>query len=378
VTASSILATVLRLLTLTLVVSSAVAAQTTPIRVDSDGVVHVPPIRVPLSSYLSREAKAAFVEDHFRLDSFETKVEGQDVATMQAAAIGYFQPTVRKTLVLYPMKTSRIMSSGVYVDVFEPRDGVLEKNRHRVLINLHGGGFTGVLGPREVLDSIPVSTMGSNALEAIGVAGRGKVRVVNVDYRLGPKDKFPSASEDVVAVYRDLLKTYKPSSIGIYGCSAGGLLTAEVMAWIDRNNLPRPGALGIFCASAGGGDSGDSDLLYVLSGMPDAPVHRTAPHPQVGNVPYFRDADMNDPLVFPVRSPSLLRRFPPTLVITGTRDDAMSSAIYTHSQLVKAGVESELHVWEGMGHAFFVFHPDLPESRDALDVIVKFFDRHLQ
>jgi monoterpene epsilon-lactone hydrolase len=44
--------------------------------------------------------------------------------------------------------------------------------------------------------------------------------------------------------------------------------------------------------------------------------------------------------------------------------------------LVKAGVDAELHVWEGLFHGFF-YNPDVPESRDCYDVIVKFFDRHL-
>ncbi len=54
----------------------------------------------------------------------------------------------------------------------------------------------------------------------------------------------------------------------------------------------------------------------------------------------------------------------------------MSSAVYTHSQLVKQGVDAELHVWEGMFHGFF-YNPDVPELREAYNVMVKFFDHHL-
>ena len=64
------------------------------------------------------------------------------------------------------------------------------------------------------------------------------------------------------------------------------------------------------------------------------------------------------------------------LFITGTRGFELSSALYTHEQLVKLGVETDLHVWEGLFHGFF-YNVDVPESRDALNVIVKFFDRHL-
>ena len=67
---------------------------------------------------------------------------------------------------------------------------------------------------------------------------------------------------------------------------------------------------------------------------------------------------------------------PPSLLITSTRDFLLSLVIYTHTQLMHAGVEAELHVWEGLGHAFF-FDPEIPESRQAYDAIVKFFDKHL-
>ena len=78
----------------------------------------------------------------------------------------------------------------------------------------------------------------------------------------------------------------------------------------------------------------------------------------------------------PVDSPEVLSKFPPTLIITGTRGFELSSALYTHEQLVKQGVEAELHVWEGLFHGFF-YNADVPESKDAFNVMIKFFDRHL-
>lgn len=72
----------------------------------------------------------------------------------------------------------------------------------------------------------------------------------------------------------------------------------------------------------------------------------------------------------------LLARFPPTLIITGTRAMDMSPAVYTNSQLLKAGVRSTLIVGEGMGHCH-IYQPLLPEARDAHQIIVNFFREHL-
>ncbi len=55
----------------------------------------------------------------------------------------------------------------------------------------------------------------------------------------------------------------------------------------------------------------------------------------------------------------------------------MSSAVNTHRELVKAGVDADLHVWDGLGHAFF-YDIDLPESREAFDVMAAFFRKHLK
>src|SRR3546814_8220851 len=62
--------------------------------------------------------------------------------------------------------------------------------------------------------------------------------------------------------------------------------------------------------------------------------------------PYFNGTSPVDPLVFPARSLALLAKFPPTLLVTATRDFALSSTVYTHSRLVAQGVDAELHAWE--------------------------------
>ena len=100
------------------------------------------------------------------------------------------------------------------------------------------------------------------------------------------------------------------------------------------------------------------------------------PSPGGGPMAYFEGADMRDPLVAPVFTPSVLAQFPPTLVLTGTRDMAMSSALFTHGQLVAAGVDADLHVFEGLGHYFFA-DTTLPESKQAFAIMAKFFDAHL-
>jgi len=54
----------------------------------------------------------------------------------------------------------------------------------------------------------------------------------------------------------------------------------------------------------------------------------------------------------------------------------MSPAVYTNSQLLKAGVRSTLIVGEAMGHCY-IYQAQLPEARDAHQAIVNFFRENL-
>ena len=324
-----------------------------PVVVQADGTVELPAESVPMSKFLTPEGKA-YLNQH--LHDMQDPPKLEQLNGVPRFMMGYLER--QKTL--YALKMDDTKIAGVHAYVYTPSAGVAAKNKDRVLINLHGGGFSGCWPGCAELESRPI-------------AGVGQIKVISVDYREGPGNKFPAASEDVAAVYTELLKTYKPENIGIYGCSAGGMLTAQSMAWFQKHDLPRPGAIGIFCASAGG-FGGDAE--YTSTPLGEA---RFMPHMGEGAIMqlgYFNGANPKDPLVAPINSPEVLAKFPPTLLITGTRGFEMSSAFYTHSQLVKLGVDADLHVWDGMFHGFF-YNADVPESQDAFNVIVKFFDKHL-
>jgi acetyl esterase/lipase len=206
------------------------------------------------------------------------------------------------------------------------------------------------------------------------VAGYGRIKVVSIDYRLSPKYKFPAAAEDAVAVYKELLKTYKPQNIGIYGCSTGATLTAVAVARFQKEGLPRPGAIGLFSEGAIQDDHGEGDSYYIGPATMAGTIP-TANEPSKLS-PYMVGTDPHDPLVAPVVSLDVLPKFPPTLLISGTRDAWLSSVLYTHSRLVKTGVEADLHIWDGVWHSFY-FDVTLPEWKEAYDVIIRFFEKHL-
>lgn len=336
------------------------AAPTQQVVVDAEGTVQVPAMTVPVSSLLSPQARAYMAEHLIQMQKPELLAQKDGVPI-------FMQPYLERQNALFAYDRADSRIGGVHVYDYRPKAGIAAENTERVLINLHGGGFMGCWPGCAELESIPLTAL-------------GRIRVVAVDYRQGPDHRFPAASEDVAAVYRELLKTYPAANIGIYGCSAGGMLTGMSVAWFQTHDLPRPGAVGIFCAGAtlsAAGFGGDSD--YFNGPLGDARLPAPYPNPASGDaarLPYLVGADLKDPLVSPTSSDAVLSQFPPTLIITGTRGFELSSSVYTHTQLVRVGVDAELHVWEGLFHGFF-YNADVPESRQAYDVMLRFFDRKL-
>ncbi len=326
--------------------------QSPKLKVDSDGTVQIPGYAVPLSTFLSSEAKA-YVAEHLR------DMQNPDLLKQDQGVPRFMKHYLERDEAIFAVDRKDAPVGGVHTYTYTPRSGISDKNKVRVLINLHGGGFSGCWPGCAELESIPIAAL-------------MQIKVVTVDYREGPDNKFPAASEDVASVYRELLKSYKPQNIGIYGCSAGGMLTAMSLAWFQTHGLPTPGAVGIYCASAG---SFGGDATYIAFPFGEARMPPTRP-PAQSQLGYFSAANMKDPLVSPINSPEILEKFPPTLLITGTRDFAMSGTLNTDTELTKRGVKVELHVWEGLFHGFF-YNADVPESRDAFRVMINFFDRNL-
>ncbi len=224
-------------------------------RVDPDGTIQVPSFTMPISPLASAEADRNFLDFIHGFQAFGNGPRNEDIReTRRRLDDLLMRPVVEKLRSVFLVKITPEKIGGVQTDVIEPAVGISPGNANRVLINLHGGGFQAGAGLGGQMESIPIASLGS-------------IKVISVDYREGPENRFPAASEDVAAVYRSLLKNYPSQNIGIYGCSAGGMLTAESVAWFQANGLPRPGAIGIFGSGALVPMLGDSNTVGpVLTG----------------------------------------------------------------------------------------------------------------
>jgi len=314
-------------------------------------------LAVPFSTFASPQAKTPFLEFSKFYERF-SRTKG--VAEQRQMFSDFLQPALNRTRVLYPVDSVPTIVAGVYTDIITPKDGIASGNQNRVLINLHGGGF--MMGARVL-----------GAMESIPVASLGKIKVVTVDYRQGRSisSRRERGRDGGLQGTVKNLQAAKHRHLWMlrrgYADRGGDRVDRKREAAEARRNRH----ILCLCRRWSGGDS--AALGLALMGLTPSPQALAPPHPSVSNAAYFSEADFNDPLVEPIRSLAVLAKFPPTLIITSTRDLALSPAVYTHTQLVKLGVDAELYVWEGMSHGFFTGDPDLPEAKEAWNVVVRFF-----
>ena len=245
--------------------------------------------------------------------------------------------------------------AGVPVRIVTP-EGMPESNKDKVLLNLHGGGFN--------------SDSGSYT-ESIPIASYAKMKVVAALYRLSPEVKFPAAVDDSIAVYKELLKSYEPKHIVIYGTSAGAILTAEVAAKIKQLGLPMPAALGIFSGMGDFSRAGDSIAMYALRGLSG---HLDPPEPGPHDPHYVGNTDPKDTILSPIYGD--LHGLPPTLFITSGRDLLLSGTVNLHRAYLLAGADARLVVYDALPHAFW-YDSKLPEAIEANHIMAEFFVKEL-
>jgi acetyl esterase/lipase len=256
------------------------------------------------------------------------------------------------------VKVEKGQMAGVTVYTVTPNQ-VAAENRNRLLIHIHGGCY--VLG----------GGLGA-ASEAVMMAGIGHYKVISVDYRMPPAAYFPAALDDVVAVWREALKTHPAKAMAVFGSSAGGALTLETVLRLKQLGLPLPAAIAPGTPMADLTGVGDSfatnamvdNVLVSRDGFCD-PAARF----------YAHGHDLKDPLLSPVYGD--MHGFPPAILTAGTRDLLLSNTVRVHRKLKNAGVEAELNVFEAEAHAGYSRDDTAPETHEAFGDIAKFFDRHL-
>jgi acetyl esterase/lipase len=316
-----------------------------------DGSATIVALHVPIPATISPEAQAMLRHNAATPDPTQDLAAPMDEIRAHSEPGGTKQ--TERLLALYPVTVEKMTVGGVPASLIRPKTPA-PGAEDRLLVNLHGGAF--FLGAGSIREAIPI-------------AGLTGIPVLAVDYRLAPEHPFPAAVDDAIAVWRALLKTYAAKHMAIYGSSAGAALTAETTTRAKQLGLDLPAALGFFSGTVDFSKEGDTEALFGLGGLAATVT------PMVVQVRgYVAGQNLQDPVLSPGFSD--VTGFPPTLLMSGTRDFFLSSTTSFHRQLLRAHVPAELVVFDAMPHVFWG-NPDLPETKEALQIQADFLKAHV-
>jgi monoterpene epsilon-lactone hydrolase len=317
---------------------------------EKDGTAHIVDLNVPIPRTISPQAESMIRARHAAPDL--TRGLTASIETLRRLTGVRNEARTERLLKRYPVSIEKKEIGGVVVRLITP-EKVAPEHRNQLLINLHAGAF--IVGAGLVTEAIPI-------------AYKTGIPVLAIDYRLAPEHPFPDAVDDVISVYTELLKTYTPTNLSLYGSSAGAVLSAQALVRAQQLNLPLPASLGFFSGTADFARPGDTEAIFGVLGFS---ANVTPAASQAAG--YLTDHNLKDPVMSPIYAN--LREFPPTLCMSGTRDFFLSGTANFHRALLRAGVKADLVVFDAMPHIHWA-EPDLPESDEALELQAQFLARH--
>ncbi len=334
-----------------------VAALAVGAGVGGDPVRRVGPRLVPppdLASEWIRERVAATAQLDPREAAPQTAEEWRGLIAARDAASGRYAANLAART---GVAVSQDNIAGVPVYRVRPARPA-EAYAGRLFVNVHGGAWAFGGGP-------------AAAIEAIMIAAKIGVEAVAIDYRRPPDHPFPAALDDVVAVWGALAASRPAAGMALGGTSAGGNLSLAATRRILDLGLPAPGALMIGTPVIDLSKTGDS--RFVNDGVDnvlawDGLIAGAA-------ALYAGGRSLADPALSPVHAD--MKGFPPTYLISGSRDLLLSDTIVAHRMLRRAGAIADLHVYEGMSHSDYLRTFGSPESDEHFSELDAFLQRHL-
>lgn len=236
-----------------------------------------------------------------------------------------------------------------------PAEWLSVANPQRTVLYFHGGGyfFCGLTTHRPTCAYL---------------ARTGQARVLSVDYRMAPENRFPAAVEDAVAWWKELLaQGTRPEQVVFAGDSAGGGLALACLLAAKAQGLPLPaGALlyspwtDLTCSGETMRTLADVDVMFNPEALPEAASF------------YVNASDLKNPLASPLFGD--LTGLPEMLVLASNHEILLSDSVRLVDKARQQGVKVEFirrdklpHVWPTMVM--------LPEGRRDLKLSGEFITR---
>jgi epsilon-lactone hydrolase len=219
-----------------------------------------------------------------------------------------------------------------------------EANPERVLLYLHGGGYS-------------MGSIASHRKLVGHLAKAAGVRGLSVEYRLAPEDPFPAGLDDAVTAFSWLLREgYPAGNIGVGGDSAGGGLALATALALRERDLPKPAGLVLLSPWTDLASTGESLKSNVGKDL----LLREIPENAPGVGWYAGTNDLTNPLISPLYAD--FSDFPPFIVHVGGDELLLDDSTRLAERASSAGCDATIEVWPEMQHVFQIAAGNVPES----------------
>src|SRR5450432_2150980 len=225
-------------------------------------------------------------------------------------------------------------------------------DKNKIVIYLHGGMF--VLGSIEGYK--PMVSYFASAFST---------KVLFIEYALAPEKPFPNGINDVLKVYRELIRRYPDAKITLMGDSAGGGLSATLIKMASEENLQMPSSV-IFL----------SPWLY-LRGNTESYETRKKMDPILTKdklmeyAGYYVANHWNeaDPSQFTFNS------FPPLLILVGSNEILFDDSKLFYEKIKPLQPEAQMKEYANQVHGWPLIDIKSDAAKDAVTRIEKFITK---
>ena len=227
------------------------------------------------------------------------------------------------------------------------------------ILYLHGGGY--VFGsPRTH----------RNLTYPLSVAARAELFAPV--YRLAPEYPCPAAIDDALAAYDWLLSIGRnPERMVIGGDSAGGGLALAMLLALKEKGAPMPAGAVLYSPWTDLSVSGGS---IAKNAQRDAMFNRDSIE---GGAPrYLGSLAPQDPRASPLFAD--LSGLPPLLVFASESEMLFDDSVRLVKRAKDAGVSVQFEDREGLVHVWPLFHPMMPEAKEAIAISGEFVQKRTE
>lgn len=220
---------------------------------------------------------------------------------------------------------------------------------NRVLLYAHGGAF--VNGSCKASRNFCAS-----------LAHECGCKLYLPEYRLAPEYPFPAGLEDLLTVYKALLKQYRAESIIFAGDEAGAALATSLVHAALQEKLPLPAAivlispwLDLSCTDESMNSLRKQDKFLLKESLQQAAARYTSAD------------NVKNPLVSPLFGS--FTDFPPVFIQCAGKEILSADAERLAAKITAAGGIAELDIWPNMWHLFQTMDAQAEEAHLAVEKI---------